>query len=174
VSGAIHPTAFIAPGAAVMGDVTIGADASVWYGSVLRADMAPVTIGAETCLQDGTIAHVDDDAPCIIGRRVGVGHRVILHGCTVEDECLIGMGSVLLNHVTIGSGSVIAAGAVIPEGMTVPPKSLVMGVPGRIVRTVDASLARRITETWSHYVEQARAHRAGRYPMFEGDRAIGR
>jgi carbonic anhydrase/acetyltransferase-like protein (isoleucine patch superfamily) len=172
VSGAIHPTAFIAPGAAVMGDVTIGPDASVWYGSVHRADMAPITIGAETCLQDGTIAHVDDDAPCTIGRRVGVGHRAILHGCTVEDECLIGMGSVLLNYVTIGTGSVIAAGAVIPEGMKVPPKSVVMGVPGRIVRTVDASLAKRITETWSHYVEQARAHRSGRYPLLGG--AAGR
>jgi carbonic anhydrase/acetyltransferase-like protein (isoleucine patch superfamily) len=168
VSGAIHPTAFIAPGAAVMGDVTIGPDASVWYGAVLRGDMAPITIGAQTCLQDGTIAHVDDDAPCIIGRRVGVGHRVILHGCTVEDECLIGMGSVLLNHVTIGAGSVVAAGAIIPEGMQIPAQSLVMGVPGRIVRTVDASLAKRITETWSHYVEQARAHRSGRYPLLAG------
>lgn len=168
MTGAIHPTAFIAPGAAVMGDVTIGPDASVWYGAVLRGDMAPITIGAETCLQDGTIAHVDDDAPCTIGRRVGVGHRVILHGCTVEDECLIGMGSVLLNYVSIGTGSVVAAGAVIPEGMRIPPKSLVMGVPGRIVRTVDASLAMRITETWSHYVEQARAHRAGRYPLMRG------
>jgi carbonic anhydrase/acetyltransferase-like protein (isoleucine patch superfamily) len=127
--------------------------------------MAPIVIGAETCVQDGTIAHVDDDAPCIIGRRVGVGHRVILHGCTVEDECLIGMGSVLLNHVTIGTGSVVAAGAVIPEGMQVPPKSVVMGVPGRIVRQVEPSLAQRITETWSHYVHQARAHRSGRYPM---------
>jgi carbonic anhydrase/acetyltransferase-like protein (isoleucine patch superfamily) len=168
VSGAIHPTAFIAPGATVMGDVTIGPDASVWYGAVLRGDMAPITIGAQTCLQDGTIAHVDDDAPCIIGRRVGVGHRVILHGCTVEDECLIGMGSVLLNHVTIGTGSVVAAGAIIPEGMQIPAQSLVMGVPGRIVRTVDASLAKRITETWSHYVEQARAHRSGRYPLLAG------
>jgi carbonic anhydrase/acetyltransferase-like protein (isoleucine patch superfamily) len=175
VSGAIHPSAFIAPGAAVMGDVTIGPDASVWYGAVLRGDMAPITIGAETCLQDGTIAHVDDDAPCTIGRRVGVGHRVILHGCTVEDECLIGMGSVLLNHVTIGTGSVIAAGAVIPEGMQVPPKSLVMGVPGRIVRTGVASLATRITETWSHYVEQARAHRSGQYPLMQGqERSKGR
>jgi carbonic anhydrase/acetyltransferase-like protein (isoleucine patch superfamily) len=175
VSGAIHPTAFIAPGAAVMGDVTIGPDASVWYGAVLRGDMAPITIGAQTCLQDGTIAHVDDDAPCIIGRRVGVGHRVILHGCTVEDECLIGMGSVLLNHVTIGTGSVVAAGAIIPEGMQIPAQSLVMGVPGRIVRTVDASLAKRITETWSHYVEQARAHRSGRYPLMQGqERSQGR
>jgi carbonic anhydrase/acetyltransferase-like protein (isoleucine patch superfamily) len=168
VSGAIHPSAFIAPGAAVMGDVTIGPDASVWYGAVLRGDMAPITIGAEACLQDGTIVHVDDDAPCTIGRRVGVGHRVILHGCTVEDECLIGMGSVLLNHVTIGTGSVIAAGAVIPEGMQVPAQSLVMGVPGRIVRSVDPSLANRITETWSHYVRQARAHRSGRFPLVHG------
>jgi carbonic anhydrase/acetyltransferase-like protein (isoleucine patch superfamily) len=175
VSGSIHPTAFIAPGAAIMGDVTIGADASVWYGAVVRGDMAPIVIGPETNLQDGTIVHVDDGAPCTIGRRVGVGHRVILHGCTVEDECLIGMGSVLLNNVRIGTGSVVAAGAVIPEGMQVPPKSLVMGVPGRIVRTVDAALTDRIADTWAHYVTQARAHRAGKYPVWaigrKGDRA---
>ena len=148
-----------------MGDVTLGADASVWYGAVLRGDMAPIIIGAETNLQDGTVVHVDDGEPCTIGRRVGVGHRAILHGCTVEDECLIGMGSVLLNGVRIGTGSVVAAGAVIPEGMEVPARSLVMGVPGRIVRTVDAALAERIASTWSHYVQQARAHKAGRFPM---------
>ena len=163
----IHPTAFIAPGVAIMGDVTVGEDASVWYGAVLRGDMAPIVIGPQTNVQDGTIVHVDDDLPCTVGSRVGVGHRVILHACTVEDECLIGMGSVLLNGVRIGTGSVVAAGAVIPEGMQVPPRSLVMGVPGRIVRSVDASLTRRITETWAHYVEQARAHRAGRFPVVE-------
>ena len=163
----IHPTAFIAPGVAIMGDVTVGEDASVWYGAVLRGDMAPIVIGPQTNVQDGTIVHVDDDLPCTVGSRVGVGHRVILHACTVEDECLIGMGSVLLNGVRIGTGSVVAAGAVSPEGMLVPPRSLVMGVPGRIVRSVDASLTRRITETWAHYVEQARAHRAGRFPMVE-------
>ncbi|HEU5042273.1 MAG TPA: gamma carbonic anhydrase family protein [Gemmatimonadales bacterium] len=161
----IHPTAFIAPTASVMGDVTLGADSSVWYGAVLRGDMAPIVIGERTNLQDGTIVHVDADVPCIIGARVGVGHRVILHGCTVADDCLIGMGSVLLNGVRIGAGSVIAAGAVIPEGMQIPPGSLVMGVPGRIVRPVDETLRRRIASTWSHYVEQARAHRAGRYPL---------
>ena len=96
---------------------------------------------------------------------MGVGHRVILHGCTVEDECLIGMGSILLNGVRIGTGSVVAAGAVIPEGMQVPARSLVMGVPGRIVRQVDSALAERIAETWAHYVGQARAHRAGRFPL---------
>jgi carbonic anhydrase/acetyltransferase-like protein (isoleucine patch superfamily) len=165
VSAGIHPTAFIAPGAVVLGDVTIGEDASVWYGAVVRGDMAPIVIGAQTNLQDGTIVHVDEGVPCTIGRRIGVGHCVILHGCTVEDECLIGMGSILLNGVRIGTGSVVAAGAVIPEGMQVPPRSLVMGVPGRIVRPVDASLTERIATTWAHYVAQARAHQAGKYPV---------
>lgn len=165
MSARIHPTAYIAPTAAVMGDVTLEADSSVWYGAVLRGDMARIVIGAETNLQDGTIVHVDEGVPCTVGRRVGVGHRAILHGCTIEDECLIGMGAVLLNRVHIGSGSVVAAGAVIPEGMRIPPGSLVIGVPGRIVRAVDATLAERITTTWAHYVEQARAHRAGRFPM---------
>ena len=162
----VDPTAFIAPTAVVLGDVTLGPRASVWYTSVLRGDMAPITIGADSNIQDGSVVHVDEGVPCRIGERVGVGHRVILHGCTVEDDSLIGMGSVLLNHVTIGRGSVVAAGAVIPEGMQVPPGSLVMGVPGRIVRSVDAGLSERIMETWKHYVEQARAHRAGRYPIF--------
>jgi carbonic anhydrase/acetyltransferase-like protein (isoleucine patch superfamily) len=163
----IHPTVFIASNAAVMGDVTIGADSSVWYGAVLRGDMAPIVIGSQTNLQDGTIVHVDDDAPCRVGSRVGVGHRVILHGCTVEDDCLIGMGSVLLNNVRIGTGSVVGAGAVLPEGMQVPAGSLVLGVPARVVRPVDERLARRIEETWSHYVGQARAHRAGKFPLHQ-------
>jgi carbonic anhydrase/acetyltransferase-like protein (isoleucine patch superfamily) len=166
----IHPTAFIASTAAVMGDVTLGQDASVWYGAVLRGDMAPIVIGAQTNIQDGTIVHVDEGVPCHVGQRVGVGHRVILHGCIVEDDCLIAMGSVLLNGVAIGTGSVVAAGAVVPEGMRVPPRSLVMGVPGRIVRQVDPALAQRVADTWSHYVEEARAHKAGRYPLMSEGR----
>jgi carbonic anhydrase/acetyltransferase-like protein (isoleucine patch superfamily) len=162
---AIHPTVFIASTAAVMGDVTIGSESSVWYGAVLRGDMAAIVIGSQTNLQDGTVVHVDEGVPCHVGSRVGVGHRVILHGCTVEDDCLIGMGSVLLNRVHIGAGSVVAAGAVVPEGMQIPPRSLIMGVPARIVRAVDDRLARRIAETWSHYVGQAQAHRAGRFPL---------
>jgi carbonic anhydrase/acetyltransferase-like protein (isoleucine patch superfamily) len=161
----IHPSAFVAATAAVMGDVTLGEDASIWYGAVLRGDMAPIVIGGQSNIQDGTIVHVDEGVACSVGRRVGVGHRVILHGCIVEDDCLIAMGSVLLNGVRIGAGSVVAAGAVIPEGMQVPAGSLVMGVPGRIVRPVDPALARRVAATWSHYVEQARAHRAGRFPL---------
>jgi carbonic anhydrase/acetyltransferase-like protein (isoleucine patch superfamily) len=161
----IHPSAFLAPTAAVMGDVTLEAESSVWYEAVLRADLAPIVIGAQSNVQDGTIVHVDTGFPCVVGRRVGVGHRVILHACVVEDECLIGMGAVLLNRVRIGTGSVVAAGAVIPEGMIVPPHSLVMGVPGRIVRPVDGALSERISSTWAHYVEMAREHREGRYPL---------
>jgi len=151
-----------------MGSVTLEAESSVWYQAVLRGDLAPITVGAQSNIQDGAVVHVDEGLPCTVGRRVAVGHRVILHGCVVEDDCLIGMGSVLLNRVRIGTGSVVAAGAVIPEGMVVPPGSLVMGVPGRIVRPVDDTLKRRITETWTHYVELARQHRAGRYPLEQG------
>jgi carbonic anhydrase/acetyltransferase-like protein (isoleucine patch superfamily) len=161
----IHPTAFIASTAAVMGDVTLGEEASIWYHAVVRGDMAPIVIGAQTNIQDGTIVHVDAGVPCRVGSRVAVGHRVILHGCTVGDDCLIAMGSVLLNRVVIGAGSVVAAGAVVPEGIEVPPRSLVMGVPGRIVRQVDSALAGRVADTWKHYVKEARAHHSGRYPL---------
>ncbi len=161
----IHPTAFIAPGAVVLGDVTLGARASVWYGAVLRGDMAAIVVGEATNLQDGTVVHVDEGRPTRIGARVGVGHRAILHACTVEDECLIGMGSILLNDVHIGTGSVVAAGAVVPEGTRVPPGSLVVGVPARVTRAVDAALRERIRVTWEHYVAEAERHRAGRFPI---------
>lgn len=161
----VHPTAFIAPTAAVMGDVVLGEESSVWYGAVVRGDMAAIRIGAQTNLQDGTIVHVDEGVPCTIGPRVGVGHRVILHGCTVEEESLIGMGAVLLNGVVVGRGSLVAAGALLPEGMVVPPGSLVMGMPGKVVRPVDATLAARIAHTWQHYVGQARRHKGGAYPL---------
>jgi carbonic anhydrase/acetyltransferase-like protein (isoleucine patch superfamily) len=170
----IHPTAFIASTAAVMGDVSLGEEASIWYNAVVRGDMAPIVIGARTNIQDGTVVHVDAGVPCTVGQRVAVGHRVILHGCTVGDDCLIAMGSVLLNRVTIGAGSVVAAGAVVPEGMQVPPGSLVMGVPGRIVRQVDSGLAERVAATWKHYVKEARAHREGRYPLIGRETREGR
>ena len=165
----IHPSAYIASTAVVLGDVTLEADVSVWYNAVLRGDLAPIRIGAESNIQDGSVVHVDEGVPCTVGRRVGVGHRVILHGCTIEDECLIGMGSVILNEVRVGTGSVVAAGAVIPEGVTIPPGSLVMGVPGRVVRPVDDTLRQRIRFTWAHYVEMARSHRSGRYPLVQGN-----
>lgn len=161
----IHPTAFIAPTAVVLGDVTLGASSSVWYHAVLRGDMAPIVVGEASNVQDGTIVHVDEGQPALIGARVGIGHRAVLHGCTVEDDCLIGMGSVLLNGVRIGTGSVVAAGAVVPEGMQIPPGSLVMGVPARVARPVDESLRTRIRGTWQHYVTEAARHRAGQFPI---------
>ncbi len=149
----------------MLGDVTLGAHASVWYGAVLRGDMAAIVVGERTNLQDGTIVHVDEGLPTVIGARVGVGHRAILHACTVEDDCLIGMGSVLLNGVHVGTGSVVAAGAVVPEGARVPPGSLVVGVPARVTRPVDDALRQRIRDTWEHYVAEAQRHRAGVFPI---------
>lgn len=157
----IHPRSFIAPGAVVLGDVSLGCEASIWYQCVVRADMAPIAIGDETNIQDLTVVHVDEGVPCTVGRRVGVGHRAILHGCTIEDEVLVGMGAILLNHVHVGTGSVIGAGAVLTEGMRVPPRSLVLGMPARVVRQVDEPLTARIRSTWEHYVALARRHRAG-------------
>jgi carbonic anhydrase/acetyltransferase-like protein (isoleucine patch superfamily) len=143
--------------------VTLGEESSVWYNAVVRGDMEPIVIGERSNIQDGCVVHVDEGLPCMVGRRVVVGHRVILHGCTVEDDCLIGMGSVVLNAATLGSGSLVAAGAVVPEGMEVPPGSVVMGIPGRIVRQVDDATARRMAEGWRHYVELARAHANGTF-----------
>jgi carbonic anhydrase/acetyltransferase-like protein (isoleucine patch superfamily) len=157
----IDPSAYVAPGAVVLGDVTLGVDSSVWYNSVIRGDMAPISIGNETNIQDLSMLHVDEGLPCVVGNRVGVGHRAILHGCTVEDECLIGMGSVLLNRVRVGTGSVVGAGSLITEGTQVPSNSVVLGVPARVVRGVDDKLRERIRQTWEHYVEQARRHAAG-------------
>jgi len=159
----VHPTAWIAPTADVNGDVTLGPDASVWYQCVLRGDIAPIHIGAESNVQDLTMVHVDIDCPCHIGDRVGIGHRAIIHGCDVEDDCLIGMGAIVLSRAVIGAGSVIAAGAVVREGMRVPPGSMVVGVPGRVVRTVDDKLRRRARLTVEHYRELKEAHRAGRW-----------
>ncbi len=160
----IAKSAFIAATAEVMGDVVVGEDSSIWYGAILRADNDAIRIGNQTNLQDGTIVHVDEGVPCTVGNRVGVGHRVILHGCTVEDDCLIGMGSILLNGVVVGRGSLVAAGAVLPEGTRVPPGSLVMGVPGKVVRPMDPALTQRIEQTWRHYVKQAKRHRNGKFP----------
>ena len=161
----IHPTAFIAPGAVVLGEVTLAARSSVWYHAVLRGDVAPIRVGEASNIQDGSVVHVDPGVPAMIGARVGIGHRVIVHGCTIEDDCLIGMGSVLLNGVSVGTGSVVAAGAVLPEGFRVPPGSLVVGVPARVTRPVDAALQARIRATWEHYLVHAERHRSGAFPL---------
>jgi carbonic anhydrase/acetyltransferase-like protein (isoleucine patch superfamily) len=161
----IDPTAFIARGAIVLGDVALGRRSSIWYNAVVRGDAERITIGDETNIQDLSMLHADPGLPCVVGHRVTVGHRVILHGCTVEDECLIGMGAIVLNQVRIGRGSIIGAGALLVERMEVPPGSLVLGAPARVVRPVDPALHERIEHAWRHYVEQAARHRSGRDPI---------
>jgi carbonic anhydrase/acetyltransferase-like protein (isoleucine patch superfamily) len=161
----IHTSVFIAQGAIVLGDVHIGPSSSVWYNCVIRGDTERITIGAETNIQDLTMVHADPGVPCKIGSRVTVGHRVILHGCSVEDDCLIGMGAVLLNGVRLGHGCVVGAGTVLLEGTEVEPGSLVVGLPGRVVRKVGEATQRRIEHAWRHYVTQAERHRLGAFPI---------
>jgi carbonic anhydrase/acetyltransferase-like protein (isoleucine patch superfamily) len=167
----IDPTSFIAASAIVLGDVGLGPDSSVWYQTVIRGDTERIRIGESTNLQDFTMVHADPGIPCLVGSRVTVGHRVILHGCVVGDDCLIGMGAILLNRVNVGSGSLVGAGALLLEGMQIPPGSLVLGSPARIIRPVDEMARKRIERTWRHYVELARQHRAGEFPIIPSSTA---
>ena len=160
----IHPTAFIHSTATVCGNVTLGARVSVWASAVIRGDSDTIEIGEDSNIQDGTVVHVDEGVPTRIGKRVGVGHRAIIHGATIEDDCLIGMGAILLNGTYVSSGSIVAAGAVCKEGMEIPPNSLVMGVPGRIVRQTTAEERERIKKTVDAYLKLQDEHRAGKYP----------
>jgi carbonic anhydrase/acetyltransferase-like protein (isoleucine patch superfamily) len=155
----IHPACFVAPNAIVIGNVTLGAESSIWYQCVLRGDVSTITIGERTNIQDGTIIHADPGFPTIIGNDVTVGHGAIVHGAVVEDGCLIGIRSTLLNGCKIGKGSVIGAGALVPEGMIVPPHSLVMGVPGKVVREVPERLAERSKRGAAGYVRFSQAHK---------------
>ena len=161
----IDPSCFIARGAIVLGDVRLGRGSSVWYNAVIRGDTERVEVGEDTNIQDLSMLHADPGFPCLIGPRVTVGHRAILHGCSVEEDCLIGMGAILLNGVRVGRGSVIGAGAVILEGTQVPPGSLVVGVPGKVVRPVDPAMPGRIDQSWRHYVEEAARHKAGHFDV---------
>jgi carbonic anhydrase/acetyltransferase-like protein (isoleucine patch superfamily) len=130
----IDDDAFVAPTAVVVGAVTMGARASIWYGAVARADHETIEIGADSNVQDGCTLHSDPGFPLVLGRGVTVGHNVVLHGARVDDDVLVGMGSVVMNGAHIGSGSIVAAGAVVPPGTEVPPNSVVAGVPAKVVR----------------------------------------
>ena len=152
----LAPGAWIAPGAVVAGRVELGPDASVWFGAVIRGDMDRVSIGARSNIQDGAVCHQDTDQPLVVGERCTVGHRAVIHGCTLEDDVLVGMGAVILNGARVGRGSLVAAGALVREGMEIPPFSLVVGVPAVIKRSLpeDETLARRERHA-AHYVEEA-------------------
>jgi carbonic anhydrase/acetyltransferase-like protein (isoleucine patch superfamily) len=160
----IDPRAYIHPRAIVIGDVTIAARVSIWPTAVVRGDTASITIGESSNVQDGTIIHVDAEFPTRIGARVAIGHRAIVHGATIEDDCLIAMGAILLNGVHVGSGSLVGAGAVCTEGMIIPPNSLVLGVPAKVVRETTPSLRERIAHTVASYVELQERYRKGEFP----------
>ena len=155
---------YLHPRATVVGDVRLGDRVSVWPGAVLRGDTAAITIGDESNVQDGAIIHVDHGVPTTIGARVAIAHGAIVHGATVEDDCMIAIGAVVLNHVHVGHGSIVAAGALCPEGMRIPPNSLVMGIPARVVRETTPDERARLARTIQSYLELQDAHRRGDYP----------
>jgi carbonic anhydrase/acetyltransferase-like protein (isoleucine patch superfamily) len=133
-SPAIDDEAFVAPTAVVVGAVTMGPRSSIWYGAVARADAEVIEIGADSNIQDGCTLHSDPGFPLVVGERVSVGHRVVLHGARIDDDVLVGMGSVVMNGAHIGSGSIVAAGAVVTQGKVFPPRSLIAGVPAKVMR----------------------------------------
>lgn len=145
--------------AVVTGEVELGEDASVWFGCVLRGDDAPLIVGRRSNIQDLTMVHADPGVTNRIGSECTIGHRCVLHGAVVEDRCLIGMGAILLGGSQIGSESIVAAGAVVKEGAVIPPRSLVVGVPGRVVRSVTAEELERFAKSAQGYVDKARLYR---------------
>lgn len=142
----------------MVGDVRIGSYSSVWYGSILRADINYIEIGRCTNVQDGVIGHLSDDQPLIIGDYVTVGHGAIIHACKVENECLIGMNATILDGAVIGEQTTIAAGAVVPSGMIVPPGSLITGIPGKLKRILNGEERKELKNWAKKYVEVAKAH----------------
>jgi len=155
----IHKTAFIAKGAVVLGDVELHADASIWYNSVLRADINKIVIGERSNIQDGTIVHLENDRACIVGKDVTVGHRAILHGCTIEDGVLIGMGAIVLNGAFIAKGCVVAAGAVIKENTHTKPNTLWAGVPAKEVKVLSEKSYEENVKWAKKYVEITALHK---------------
>ncbi|MET8829388.1 gamma carbonic anhydrase family protein [Streptomyces sp. NPDC004610] len=154
----IDPTAFVAPTAAIIGDVTLHAGASVWYGAVLRGDVERISVGAGSNVQDNCTLHADPGFPVTVGERVSIGHNAVVHGATVEDDCLIGMGATVLNGAVIGKGSLVAAQALVPQGLRVPPGSLVAGVPAKIRRELTDEEREGLTLNSTLYTELGKAH----------------
>ena len=156
----VAETAFVAPNATIVGDVTVGAGAGVFYGAVVRGDRSPLRVGANSNLQDNVTVHSDPEHPTTIGERVSVGHGAVVHGCVIEDDVLVGMNATVLNGAVVGRGSLVAAGAVVLEGAVVPPGSLVAGVPGAVRRQLTDEERRAVSRNAQHYIELSREHRA--------------
>ncbi len=153
---------WIAPTAVVCGDVQLAAGCNVWFGAVLRGDVARITVGELTNIQDGAVLHGDPREPIAIGARVTIGHRAIIHAATLEDDCLIGMGAIVLNGVTVGTGSIVAAGAVVTK--SVPPRTLVAGVPAKALREVSEADVEGLRAHATEYWQLAQAHARGNFP----------
>ena len=157
----VHASAYIAPGAVVVGDVTLEENASVWFGAVLRGDTAAIRVGRGSNIQDGAVLHADPGVPCTIGAGVTVGHRAIVHGAKVGDNVVVGMGSIVLNRAQVGENSIIAAGAVVTEDAVIPPGSLVMGMPAKVRRSLSEDEIARNRWAAEHYVANARRYGPG-------------
>jgi carbonic anhydrase/acetyltransferase-like protein (isoleucine patch superfamily) len=151
----LHASTYVAESAQIIGNVWLAAKSSVWFQSVLRGDSDQIVIGEETNVQDATICHVDPGFPLEIGARVTIGHRCILHGCTIRDDCLIGMGAILMNGVRIGEGSIVGAGSLLLEGTEIPPFSLAAGSPAKIKKTYGSEILGQIRQASTHYVSRA-------------------
>jgi carbonic anhydrase/acetyltransferase-like protein (isoleucine patch superfamily) len=154
----LHPTAFIAPGAVVVGDVTLGARSSVWFNAVLRGDVDRIELGEDSNVQDGSVVHMDQDSPALIGARVTIGHGAIIHGCVIEDDCLIGMGAVVLSGARIGAGSLIGAGALVREQHAIAPGSIALGMPAKVVGPVTDVHRAGMRRGYEHYVALGRSY----------------
>ncbi len=155
----VAPSAWVAPGAYVIGDVHLGEGSSVWYGAVLRGDTEPIKIGARTNVQDGCVLHADPGYPALVGEGCVVGHKAIVHGCDIGDNCLIGMNATILNGAKIGEGSIVAAGALVAENKEFPPRSLIVGVPAKRVKDVSDEQTADIARGVRTYLERAASHR---------------
>ncbi len=155
----IHDSVFLAPTAVVIGRCTIGQGSSIWFQCVVRADINAIEIGKNTNIQDGCLLHVTNHHALIIADRVTVGHGAILHGCKIESDCLISMGAVVLDGAVVGNGSIIAAGAVVPPGAEIPANSLVMGVPGKVMRHVSPADRSQIDRGWQNYLRYSNVYK---------------
>ncbi|MCL6558866.1 MAG: gamma carbonic anhydrase family protein [Firmicutes bacterium] len=155
----IDETAFIAPGVVVVGRVEIGPHASIWYNSVVRGDVDTVKVGRYTNIQDGCILHQEENIPLVVGERVTVGHGVILHGCTVEDNAFIGMGATILNGARIGAGAVVGAGSLVLQGQEIPPGTLALGSPAKVVRTLSEGEIEVFRSSVDRYLKNAELHK---------------
>ena len=156
----LDPSAWAAPSADLIGDVRLGERASVWFGAIIRADNTPILVGEDSNIQDGAIGHSDPGFPLTIGARVTVGHQAILHGCTIADDVLIGMGAKILNGAIIESECLIGAGALVTEGKTFPPGSLIVGVPARVLRPLTDGEKQALRVSAAHYAEKAARYAA--------------